>query len=341
MGKGCFGAAAIWLLNMQVSPQKLLPAEHRSYYLFGEDRDALFESAEALLAAGDADAIRLRVDVTELERIEVESRSQGLFGPQACYALVRNAEAATPKQSEHLLKLAASVAPENRLILCAADITWKKAMHKKMLAESLVVSCEFRLPTAADFKAWCTQYIQQENLYVEHEALEMITERLHGMREAAKQLVERMKLYDHDEGVKFDVKLVGELLGEHAPEDLDDFCHATAMKDARAIKLLRHLLINQQVSDVQLLTWLSMRLNQMLMYLWYQAKGERSPIQAARIFGAARQHIAKEVQQWSAPELMQVLKEVTQAEKLLKGASIESRIMVLERLTLRLISHHG
>jgi DNA polymerase III delta subunit len=113
------------------------------------------------------------------------------------------------------------------------------------------------------------------------------------------------------------------------------------MKEVRAMALSRHLLINQQVSDVQLLTWLSMRLNQMLMYLWYQAKGERSPIQAARIFGAARQYIAQEVRQWSAPELMQVLQAVTQAEKLLKGASIESRIMVLERLTLRLISNHG
>ncbi|MDQ7002808.1 MAG: hypothetical protein Q9N02_09010 [Ghiorsea sp.] len=326
---------------MQVSPKKLLPAEHRSYYLFGEDRDALLESAEALLATGEAGAIRLRVDVSELERIEVESRSQGLFGPQACYALVRNAEAATPKQSEHLLKLAASVAPENRLILCAPEITWKKALHKKVLAESLVVSSEFRLPTATDFKAWFTEHIKQENLYVVHDALDMITERLHGMREAAKQLVMRMKLYDHGEGVSFDVKLVGDLLGEHAPEDLDDFCHATAMKEARAISLLRHLLVNQHVSDVQLLTWLSMRFHQMLMYLWYQAKGERSPIQAARIFGAARQHIATEVQQWSAPELMQVMKEMTQAEKLLKGASIESRIMVLERLTLRLISNHG
>ncbi len=326
---------------MQVSPSKLLPAEHRSYYLFGEDRDDLFASAEALLAAGDEGAIRLRLDVSELERYEVESRSQGLFGPQPCYAMVRNAESATPKQSEHLLKLAASVAPENRLILCAPDITWKKALHKKMLAESLVVSCEFRMPTLAQFQAWLADEIKASNLYVTQDAILMISERLSGLKAAAKQLIQRMKLYDHEEGVQFDVKLVSELLGEHAPEDLDDFCHAVAMKETRAIPLLRHLLMNQQVSDVQLHAWLSMRMNQLLMFLWHQSKGERRPAQAARLFGASSQLVPKEVRHWTAPELMDAMKQMTDSEKLLKGASIEARLMVLERLVLNLITHHA
>lgn len=322
---------------MQVSAQKILPAQHQSYYLFGEDRDTLFETAESLLAEGEHEALRLRVDVSELDKIEVESRSQGLFGPQACYALVRNGETATPKQSEHLLKLAASVESGNRLIICAADITWKKAMHKQMLAESLVVSSEFRMPSMDDFQRWFMEQIKQANLYVEHDAILMAVERLCGLRLAAKQMIQRMKLYDNGEGINFDTKLLGELMGERAPDDLESYCHAVAMKQTQAIHLLRHLLINQQVSDIQLLTWLSMRMNQMLMYLWYQAKGERSPIQAARIFGDAKQYIGKEVQQWSAPELINVIKALTEAEKLLKGASIESRQMVLERLTLQLI----
>ena len=326
---------------MQVSPSKLLPAEHRSYYLFGEDRDDLFASAEALLAAGDEGAIRLRLDVSELERYEVESRSQGLFGPQACYAMVRNAESATPKQSEHLLALAASVEPCNRLILCAPDITWKKALHKKMLAESLVVSCEFRMPTLAQFQAWLADEIKASNLYVTQDAILMISERLSGLKAAAQQLIQRMKLYDHEEGVQFDVKLVSELLGEHAPEDLDDFCHAVAMKETRAIPLLRHLLMNQQVSDVQLHTWLSMRMNQLLMFLWHQSKGERRPAQAARLFGASSQLVPQEVRHWTAPELMDAMKQMTDSEKLLKGASIEARLMVLERLVLNLITQHA
>ncbi len=324
---------------MQVSPQKLFPLEHRSYYLFGEDRDALVEAAELMLSQGDENAIRLRLDVSELEQYEVESRSQGLFGPQSCYAMVRNAGSATPKQSEHLLKLAATVAPENKLILCAADITWKKALHKKMLAESKVVSCEFRTPSLEQFQAWLMDEVKASNLDVTPDASLMMTESLHGLREAAKQLLTRMKLYDNEEGVQFDVALLGQLLGEHAPQDLDDYCHAVAMKEARAIALLRRLLINQQVSDVQLHTWLAMRLQGLLMFLWYQRMGERRPAQAARIFGAASQLVAQEVRQWNAPELMAAMKKMTDTEKLLKGASTESRMMVLERLTLDLISH--
>ncbi|MDX8388592.1 MAG: hypothetical protein R8M46_08720 [Ghiorsea sp.] len=323
---------------MQVSPQNILPPKHRSYYLFGEDRDGLFETAEALLAEGEPDAVRLRVDASELGQVEVESRSQGLFGPQACYALVRNAESATPKQSEHLLALAASVEPENRLIICAADITWKKAIHKKMLAESLVVSSEFRMPTVEGFNTWLVDQVKHANLHVTHEALEMIGERLCGLRTAAKQLIARMELYDHDEGINFDTQLVSELLGERAPDDLESYCHAVAMKDVQSIHLLRQLLVNQQVADVQLFTWLSMRMNQLLMYYWYQAKGERNPIQAAKIFGEARQHIATESRQWTATELMGVMKELTRVEKLLKGASVEARQTVLERLTLELVS---
>ncbi len=325
--------------RMQVSPGKLLPAQHRSYYLFGEDRDALFEAAEALLAAGDADAIRLRVDVSELDKIEVESRSQGLFGAQACYALVRNAESATPKQATHLLQLLTMVQPENRVIVCAPDITWKKAMHKKILAEKDVIAAEFRMPSEVDFRAWLIEQIKDAGLDVGRDVVDMLAERLCGMREAAKQLITRMRLYDHGEGVHFDMALAGALLGEHAPQDLDDFCHAVAMKEARAIGLLRQLVLNQQVSDVQLLTWLSMRLQQMLMFVWYQSKGERSPIQAAKVFGAARQLIGKEVRQWSPVALMQAQKFVVDAEKHLKGASVESRIMVLERLVLHLIQH--
>ncbi|MDQ6988602.1 MAG: hypothetical protein Q9M19_01875 [Mariprofundaceae bacterium] len=323
---------------MQVSAQKLLPAQHSSYYLFGEDRDSLFEHADALLAEGEAEAIRLRVDISELGRIEVESRSQGLFGAQVCYALVRNAESATVKQTAHLLQLAASVEQGNRLIVCAAEITWKKALNKKMQAEDVVVSCEFRTPTLAHFQTWFQEAIQQQQLDVTQDAMIFITESLCGMRAACQQLMIRMKLYDADEGVRFDVALVSDLMGERAPDALESYCHAVAMKEAKAIAVLRHLLLNQQVAEVQLLTWLSMRLNQLLMYCWYQNKGERSPIQAAKIFGEGRQKVPQEVRMWTAPELMLALQDLVVVEKQLKGASIETKYMVLERLTLRLIT---
>ncbi|MDX8406884.1 MAG: hypothetical protein R8L58_00705, partial [Mariprofundaceae bacterium] len=128
---------------MKLRPDKLLPPGHGAYYLYGEDHDALFESAEALLNAGEADAIRLRVDVNELARIEEESRNQGLFGPSICYAMVRNAQSANPKQSEHLLRLVGDVAAGNRVIVCAPGIEWKKALHKKMQAVDTLAQCEF------------------------------------------------------------------------------------------------------------------------------------------------------------------------------------------------------
>jgi len=323
---------------MQVSPQKILPAQHSSYYLFGEDRDALAEHADALLAAGEEDAIRLRVDIAELGRIELESRSPGLFGSQACYALVRNAESATVKQTEHLLQLAAAVEKGNRLIVCAPEITWKKALNKKMQAEDAVVWCEFRMPTLAHFQTWLNEQLIQQQLYVTEDAKVMIAEALCGMRAACVQLIERMKLYDHDEGINFDVTLVADLLGERAPDELETYCHAVAMKDSQAIVFLRHLVLDQQVAEVQLLTWLSMRFHQMLMYCWYQNKGERSPIQAAKIFGEGRQKVPKEVGLWTAPELMLVLQDLVDVEKQLKGASLERKHMVLERLTLRMIT---
>jgi len=323
---------------MQLPPQKLLPPQYGCYYLFGEDNDALFEAAENLLAAGGEEANRFRVDISELERIEVETRSQGLFGPQACFALIRNADSASVKQGEHLLALATSVQAGNRLIICAADNTWKKALHKKMVGLPLVASCEFKFPSAANFEAWLHEQITKEHLFVDAGAMHMMAERLNGMRGAARQLIDRMKLYDFDEGVTFDQQLLGELLGERSPDDLDSYCHAVAMKEPRAIDLLRHLLFDQEVSDVQLQSWLSIRFNQLLLYKWFKGNGVHNPSQSMRLFGAAKTFVPKEADLWDAPKLIAALNQLTEAEKLLKGASVEARFMVLERLTLGFIT---
>lgn len=322
---------------MQISPKHILPGKHQCYYLFGEDHDALFEAAEALLQEGVVDANRLRVDISELERVEVESRSQGLFGPQSCLALVRNADHASPKQGEHMLKLASSVQPGDRLILCAADNTWKKALHKKMLAMSDVVCCEFKQPTRENFEIWLREVIKGEHLDVHASAVAMMAERLYGMRGAVRQLIGRMKLYDHNEGVHFDVALLSALLGERTPDDVNTFCHAVAMKEPVAIALLRHLIVDQQASDVMLQSWLSTRFHQLLMYLWHQGNRAPHPIQAAKIFGEASKLVPQEISRWTALELMQAVCKINEVEKLLKGASVESRLMVLERLILDLI----
>lgn len=328
---------------MKLSPDRAVESDAAALYLYGEDADALFEAAELLLAKGDPEATRLRVDVSELARIETESRSQGLFGPSKCYALVRNAESASPKQGEHLLKMVSEARPENRLIICAPGIAWKKALHKKMQAhsDSNLAQCEFHTPSPAAFQAWLAGEIKTENLNVTDEALQMMGERLHGLRAAARQLIERLRLYDDGQGESLGNSVVGDLLGERSPEDLEAYCHAVAKRDSEALVLLRRLICDQQVSEVQIISWLGTRMNQLLMYCWYQAQRERNPLQKARVFGAARQQIPGEARVWKGKELSSAIKRITEAEKLIKGASIESNLVVMERMTVDLLSRES
>ncbi|MDQ6956037.1 MAG: hypothetical protein Q9M21_02455, partial [Mariprofundaceae bacterium] len=249
---------------MKVPPSQLSQLEHGCYYLSGEDRDALNEAADALLAAGDAAAVRLRLDVSELARFEEESRNQGLFGSTVCYALVRNAESATPKQTEYLLKLAASVEASNRLIICAPEIAWKKALHKKIQALSSVAHCEFKQPDVRAFQQWLQTEVQKTGLMVDENVLTMVAEQLCGMRLAARQWIERLQLYDGGKGEPLNQQVMTTLLGERAPDDLDMWVHAVAMKDKTAVRLVLRLLRDQKVNEVQLHAWLSTRFQQLL-----------------------------------------------------------------------------
>ncbi|MDT8375511.1 MAG: hypothetical protein RQ867_02105 [Mariprofundaceae bacterium] len=322
---------------MKVSPAKLPESSVRACYLFGEDFDAIFEAAEALLQGGSADATRLRVDCSELARVETESRNQGLFGPSICYALVRNAESASPKQGDHLLKMVSEVREENRLIICAPGIAWKKTLHKKLQAETDLLQCEFNIPTPAAFGQWLTEELGKHQLNICDEAVQMMAERLHGMRAAARQLIERLRLYDGGKGERIGMEIVGDLLGERSPEDIEAYCHAVASRDSVALGLLRRLVNEQQVSEVQVLSWLGTRMNQLLMYCWYESQRERNPLQKARVFGDARRRVPQEARRWKGSELSQALKRMVQAEKLLKGASVEARLVVLERMTIDLL----
>jgi DNA polymerase III delta subunit len=322
---------------MRLHPAKLLPPQHASYYLHGEDRDALFEAADALLHADDDGATCLRVDVSELGLIESESRNQGLFGATACHALVRNAESATPKQTEHLLKLARETRAPNRLIVCAAGIEWKKALHKKFQAEQQVAQCEFSLPDASQFDRWLRQELNASGLRLDEAAEALVVERLTGLRLAARQMIERLRLYDNGAGETIGLDVVGDLLGERSPDDLEAWCHAVAMREPHAVTLTRHLIREQQLSAVQMISWLGTRLQQLLMYLWHQAQGERDPMRAAKVFGEARKKVQQETRAWRGPELSGALAKLVEAEKQVKGASIEDDAMIMERLVLALL----
>jgi len=323
---------------MRLSSARLLPAQHGCYYLHGEDQDALVEAAELLLADGDSNATRLRVDISELARVEEASRNRGLFGPSWCYALVRNAQSATPKQTEHLLNMSRSVVAGNRLIICAPGIEWRKALHKKMKAEAALPQCEFSLPDAVEFARWLNDEAGKAGLHLAPQAVPWMGERLCGMRQAARQLIERLACYDNGEGALLGMDMVGELLGERAPGALEDWCHAVAMREARGVSLAHRLLREQQVAEVQMLSWLGARMQQLLMYRWYQSQHDRNPLQAARVFGEARTRVSAEARCWRGAELSAAAKRISGAEKLIKGASLEDKPVVIERLTLDLVA---
>lgn len=321
---------------MRLAPERLLPPEYSAYYLHGEDRDALFEAAESLLQAGGKDAIRLRVDVGELGRIDVESSSQGLFGQNCCYALVRNAESATPRQTEHLLKLATSMDPENRIIICAPEIAAKKALHQRLKAEANVASCAFPVPSPEAFRRWFTGLLDEAGIAISDEAAAMTVERLHGMRAAARRLTERLRLYDNGEGKELGQDVVGDLMGEHCPADLGEYCAAVARRSPRALSMLRRL-SGQRVAEVQVLGWLSGRIQQLLMYRWHIAQEPRAAVKKARLFGDARKQVPEESRQWRGHELALAMWRICEAEAFLKGASVEEKPVVMERLTLDLV----
>ncbi|TLS77640.1 hypothetical protein FE236_03310 [Mariprofundus erugo] len=323
---------------MRLNPQRLLPPEHRCYYLYGEDQDALFEAGEQLLAAGDSAAVRLRVDISELARIEEASRNRGLFGPSICYAMVRNAQSANPKQSDHLIRMIGSVAAENRLIICAPGIEWRKALHKKLQAEKSLPQCEFSVPDTASFTRWLEGEIERAGLQLAPETLPWLGERLRGMRQAARQLIARLVCYENGQRELLSLDVVGELLGERAPGALEEWCHAVAMRQGQALGMTRRLIEETQVAEVQMISWLGTRLQQLLMYCWYQSRHERNPLQAAKVFGEARTKVTEEARCWRAAELTAAIRRVADAELLIKGASLEEKPVVIERLVLDLVA---
>jgi len=323
---------------VKLSPSALLPAKHACYYLYGEDRDALFESADALLAEGAADTTALRVDIGELERVQVESRSQGLFGATRCHALIRNAESATPKQAEQLLDFVNNLPKSTRLVICAAGIEYRKSLHRKMMAQKAVAHCEFPRPTPESFQAWLDARLEDAGLRLSAEARALLAEHLDGLRLAARQAVERLQLYDNGAGDELGADVVGDLVGERSPDELADFCHAMAMREARAISLLHRLMHDQQVSEIQILSWLQTRFQGLLLYLWHARGGAPDAARRAGLFGDGRQLAPREARCWSPQALIRTLVLMVEAEMKLKGSSIEPKPVVVERLALHLLN---
>ena len=324
-------------MPIKLSPSRIMPPEHACYYLTGDDEDAVFEMAEALLMHHSENAVVVRVDVSELARVH-ENLAPGLFGERCCHAMVRNAASARPRQIEQLEKLAGNPPEGFRFIICAPGIEPKKALHKRLTALPQIAWCVFPRMNEAQFMRWLEELIADAGLSLSGEAMSLFSGQLQGMRLAAKQAVERLRLYDDGEGAELDAQIVGDLLGERSPRELGAFCNAVGERSSTALSVLRSLLRDGQVSEIQALSWLSTRIQQLLMYAWYEARDRRTASSRARLFGEARKRVPQEVKQWQAKELIQAMENISRAEMLLKGASVEDKPIVLERLTLNLIN---
>jgi len=320
---------------MRLTPAQLANAKQDFYYLHGEDADALFEAAEKLLAAGDAEKHRL--DVSEIGRIEVEAKNQGLFGAKRRHMLIRNAESANPKQVKLLQAYAARQWTDTRIIVCAPHIESRKGLHKHMLAADDVAHCSFSLLSGEDFSRWLRKQVDEFGLQLDEQGFALLSESLSGMRQAAKSALERLRLYHQGSAGTLSAREVAALIGEHAPEDIGRYCDAVCSRSPRALALLQTLLLDQKTSEVQVLSWLQTRLQQMLMYKWFASTDKRNAVSRARLFGDARRRVPKQSEAWKSEELIQAAAKVVETEKLLKGASVESDAMLLERLTLGLL----
>ncbi len=323
-------------MAVRLQPSQLLPPAHACYYLTGEDEDAVFEAAEALMAHEADRAVVVRADVDELARI-AEQMAPGLFGARACHALVRNAGAARPKQIEQLERWIARPPEGLRLVLCAPGMDTRKALHKRLAALDGLAWCDFPRMDEAAFARWLAGVAEEAGVRLSEEALAMMAERLCGMRMASRQAVARLSLFDGGRGETLDAEVVGELLGERAPRDLDALCRAVGERSPRAVGILRGLLREGGAAEAQVLAWLTTRMQQLLLYAWHAASDPRSAASRARLFGAARREVPKQARHWRGAELMQAMVWIAETERAIKGGGLEPPDVALERLVLRLV----
>ncbi|RMH50050.1 MAG: hypothetical protein D6682_07895 [Zetaproteobacteria bacterium] len=321
---------------MRIAPEQLFRDPPPACYLYGSDADAVTTAAERLMKLGDPALPRIRADCDELHRIHEEWHNPALFGPSGCIGLVRNAEAATPAQTARLIALVREVPAGSRLIIRATGTVWKRAAHKKLLALKELACCECAPPTPAQFRRRLEEEAERIGLRLEDGVVEAAAERLGGMEQAAGAWLQRLAWYDGGAGAPIPWSVAGALLGEQAPAELEQWCHAVADKSPDALVLLRRLVVDQRIAPIQMIVWLATRMQQILLYRWHQHRGGGNP--TADLFGAARHQVPREARRWSAAELSTLLPRIRQAEEQLKGARHLTERIILERLVLELIA---
>lgn len=313
--------------KMRISPNRLFPPKARCYYLFGDDEGEIFDCGERLLLWESDGAQILRADPSEWERVAVAFSHRGLFSLGRCHALIRDVAKAGPKDGERILQLIDRLPEDARLILCGPGMDRKKALHKRLIEHENVVACDFPMLDAKGFSRWLQAQLQQAQIEMEPEAFLLLCERLNGLRQAAKRVMERLKLYLAGERRVLTVEEVGTLLGEKAPVDLARLCHFVALRQAQALRILEDALVVEGVAAMQIVRWLQIRIRQLLLYRWHASRGEK-PF----LFGEHRRLIPMEAARWEACDLVHAMKALTDVEAVMKGGGEEEGGQALLRV---------
>ncbi len=326
---------------MRIPERQIADTRCFCLYLFGEDEEALRDSAERWLNAGGPQTLRMRLELAEQDRFERHLRAPSLFGRQPCRALIRNAHAATAKDAERWRRWAGEMSADGdcRLLLCAVGAMHKKSWHKSLLQHADIAYCEFRRQDGDAFLSWLRQALADADIELAPEDVQWAAERLRGLRGEARQWIERLRCWQGGQAQPIPREAAFALCGEHAPTPLDAWCDAVVMRKSQSLALAHRLICQQHVSALQMLAWLERRFSMLLMYAWHRAQGHADPVRAAGLFGAARVCAPQAVRHWSGRELMRAMHAIGEAERRLKGASRRPEHEIVEDLLMRILRH--
>lgn len=308
-------------------------------YLHGEDASSLVHESQVLLGEASDTVKIMRLDMAELTQIHIATQTRSLFGAMQYRVALRNVQSATAKQSLALLQLLAEKRPELQLILCAPYVKYNKDLHKKLLKHPDVEVREFKNKTGSFFRQWLQQEIKTRQLQLHPDAIDWLSQHLDGMQSQCLQLLDHLRLYQGDEKQELNLTTVAALCGEERTEDIRSYCHAMLRRSSDALLILHKLLNKQAVSAIQISVWLANALHSMLMYqqLLHQTSSYQAARQAHIFHSDDKKNYANQYKNWSAAQLAAALYALTELEYQLKGSSVESDLLLMQSLTLKIL----
>ncbi|RME84075.1 MAG: hypothetical protein D6771_04965 [Zetaproteobacteria bacterium] len=298
-------------------------------YLFGDDEQGIWDEAQMLAARARR---ALVLEGAEVGRAEEALWGTEMFGAPPDLVIVKTMQGVDAKAAGRWLQLCERLEPGvRRLVLCAPGVDVRKAWHKKLIAHPHVEARAMPQPSAEDTERWLNQLLAESGVKLAPEAVAWLAERARGMRAALRAFVERARLAGGDQA-PLGLSEVAALFGERAPMQLSEWVDAVAMRRPEALAQTARLL-REGVPAVQMIAWLGMRLEQMLLVAWHQAQHAADPLKAAGVPYPARGVIKQALSRWRASELVDLIVQLEEAETAIKsgGEALGALVPLVQR----------